>query len=158
MYVRSTNRLSSRQADNLADMLAYVSRECPRESSPSPEQVRGLNGNRRSDRARVVLGFPHVFKTTRTRVIHVRWITGTEERSESLIGCEQTAATESTVFATNVSGRVKTPDRIPRHSSVSYRSLPLFLSPFFFHLMSSIPLPSGFFPPFEILALVRFRV
>lgn len=52
-----------------------------------------------------------------------------------MIGCEQTAATESTVFATNVSGRVKTPDRIPRHSSVPYRSLSLFLSLLFFFIL-----------------------
>lgn len=49
-----------------------------------------------------------------------------------MIGCEQTAAPESTVFATNVSGRVKAPDRIPRHSLPSLPALcPSFLPSFF---------------------------
>lgn len=67
-----------------------------------------------------------------------------------MIGCEQTAAPESTVFATNVSGRVKAPDRIPRHSLLSLTAIcpSFFLFVFFFfYLVSSIPLPSGFLPP-----------
>lgn len=52
--------------------------------------------------------------------------------------------------------RVTATGRIPRH----FFSAPLLSSLFFFffHLISSIPLLSGFFPPFEILTLVHFLV
>lgn len=52
--------------------------------------------------------------------------------------------------------RVTATGRIPRH----FFSAPLLSSLFFFffRLISSIPLLSGFFPPFEILTLVHFLV
>lgn len=55
-----------------------------------------------------------------------------------MIGCDQTAAPESTVFATNVSGRVKAPDRIPRHSLLSSLPLSALLSFLLFFFLSYV--------------------
>lgn len=94
----------------------------------------------------------HIYK----RVIHVRKIT--ERKIRLLIGCEQTAIPESTVFATSMSrhvvptchGNWPNPTSLfPRSSSL----LPLFLS---FLILYISPLPSVFFPLFEILPLVHF--
>lgn len=62
-------------------MLAHVSRECLRKVVRVRGRSGDLDGDQRSDCAKVVLGSPHVFKATRTRVIHIWRIT---ERKKGL--------------------------------------------------------------------------
>lgn len=66
---------------------------------------------------------------------------------------------ESTVFATSMSRRVVLTchGNWPNPTSLLF-CFSSFLSLFFLFLTSSIPLLSGFFPPFEILTLVHFLV